>query len=55
MPEYQTDVTIDCECGEDLLIAEGHSRMHCECGAVFTVTITQLRQSEVAAPDRRSV
>lgn len=38
----QLDVTMTCECGAGLRFSHDESRVECDCGAIYAVTITQI-------------
>lgn len=46
--------TVICECGRELPIDETSAHATCECGAVYTVTITQIRKPTTEEPSAPS-
>ena len=38
--------TLECSCGRSQSFAPSADRVECECGAVYAVTITELRAPE---------
>jgi hypothetical protein len=43
-------VTMSCPCGHSVVLSAGQETAECDCGRIYTVTITQLRGPDGEEP-----